>query len=134
MDVELNTLLLDTHIVHWASAEPERLSSAAARTIGNADQLAVASVTWYELAWLAINGRITPKQPVSSWLDELACTLVTVPLSPAIAVVACSLSSLFSGDPADRQIYATALDRGWPLVSKDSRIRDYGSEDVKVIW
>ena len=51
----MSTVLLDTHAVHWASAEPERLSAAAARAVDGAGQLAVASVTWYELAWLALN-------------------------------------------------------------------------------
>ena len=127
-------MLLDTHAVHWASAEPERLSAAAARAVGEADQLAVASVTWYELAWLALNGRIVPQRPVGSWLDDLARSLITVALTPAIAVTACSLPGSFSGDPADRQIYATAANLDWPLVSKDRRLRDYAGDDVEVVW
>ena len=127
-------MLLDTHAVHWASAEPERLSAAAARAVGEADQLAVASVTWYELAWLALNGRIVPQRPVGSWLDDLARSLITVALTPAIAVTACSLPGSFSGDPADRQIYATAANLGWTLVSKDRRLRDYAGDDVDVVW
>ena len=47
------TLLLDTHVLLWLGAEPDRLSSAAAVAIGQADELAVASITWFELAWLA---------------------------------------------------------------------------------
>ena len=130
----MSTVLLDTHAVHWASAEPERLSAAAARAVGEADQLAVASVTWYELAWLALNGRIVPQRPVGSWLDDLARSLITVALTPAIAVTACSLPGSFSGDPADRQIYATAANLGWPLVSKDRRLRDYVGDAVDVVW
>ena len=130
----MSTVLLDTHAVHWASAEPERLSAAAARAVGEADQLAVASVTWYELAWLALNGRIVPQRPVGSWLDDLARSLITVALTPAIAVTSCSLPEPFSGDPADRQIYATAANLGWPLVSKDRRLRDYAGDAVDVVW
>ena len=127
-------MLLVTHAVHWASAEPERLSAAAARAVGEADQLAVASVTWYELAWLALNGRIVPQRPVGSWLDDLARSLITVAFTPAIAVTACSLTGPFSGDPADLQIYATASNLGWTLVSKDRRLRDYAEGDVEVVW
>ena len=36
------------------------------------------------------------------------------------------------GDPADRLILATAQQLGCPLVSKDSRLRDY--PDVEIIW
>ena len=130
----MSTVLLDTHVAHWASAEPERLSPEAARVVGDAEQLAVASVTWYELAWLALNGRIVPQRPVASWLDELARPLITVPLTPAIALAACSLPRPFSGDPADRQIYATASNLGCRLVSKDSRLRAYAHGDVQVVW
>ena len=130
----MSTVLLDTHAVHWASAEPERLSAAAARAVDGADQLAVASVTWYELAWLALNGRIVPQRPVGAWLDDLARSLITVPLTPAIAVTACSLPGPFSGDPADRQVYATASNLGWTLVSKDRRMRDYAAGEVEVVW
>ena len=54
----MTTLLLDTHIVHWWSAEPDRLSRKAASAVTAADELAVAAISWWELAWLATNGRI----------------------------------------------------------------------------
>ena len=69
-----------------------------------------------------------------AWLDDLARSLITVPLTPAIAVTACSLPGPFSDDPADRQIYATAANLGWPLVSKDRRLQDYAEGDVEVVW
>ncbi len=37
------TVLLDTHIVQWWSAEPEKLSAAATEAITAADELAVAA-------------------------------------------------------------------------------------------
>jgi len=49
----VTTLLLDTHVVHWWSAEPQRVSEAAREALEQADELAVAAITWYELAWLA---------------------------------------------------------------------------------
>lgn len=130
----MSTLLLDTHVVHWAAAEPDRLSAAAARAICEADNLAIASVTWYELAWLANRGRIVPRQPVAQWLDELSRSLLTIPLTPAIALAAVSLPRTFDGDPADRQIYATAATSGWSVVSKDLRLRGFTDGDAEVIW
>ena len=47
------TLLVDTHVLQWWSAEPDRLSSPASEALENADELAVCTITWYELAWLA---------------------------------------------------------------------------------
>jgi PIN domain nuclease of toxin-antitoxin system len=64
----VTTVLLDSHVVHWWSAEPEKLSSAATREIDKADELAVNSITWFELAWLAHHARITLEVPIRSWL------------------------------------------------------------------
>ena len=45
----MSTVLLDSHVVHWWSAEPQKISAAAGREIEAADELAVNSVTWFEL-------------------------------------------------------------------------------------
>ena len=59
-------------MVHWWSAEPERISRAAAKALGDADELAIAAISWFELAWLAEHERIVLAIPVRSWLDQLA--------------------------------------------------------------
>lgn len=135
MGVRLNTLLVDTHALQWWSAEPERLSPAASAALQEADELAVAAITWYELAWLAHHGRISVSLPVDAWLRELARSVRTVALSPAIAAAAVTLPASFPNDPADRIIYATAVEHGWRLVTKDDRIRSHrGSPAVPTIW
>ncbi len=130
----MTTLLLDTHAVHWWSAEPERLSDAASEAIESADVLAVAAISWFELAWLAANGRIVITVPLRSWLDRLAEHLVTVPVDPAIAAAAVALPGSFPGDPADRLIYATAVERGLRLVTKDARLRAHASPRPVALW
>ncbi len=42
----------------------------------------------------------------------------------------------FPGDPADRLLYATARERGVPLVTKDERLRRHAREqrDLRVVW
>jgi PIN domain nuclease of toxin-antitoxin system len=121
------TVLLDSHVVHWWSAEPGRLSHAAAQAIDQADELAVASISWFELAWLATHGRISLTIPVHAWLDGLSGQVRTVGTTPSIAIAAVSLPSSFPGDPADRLIYATAVEGGWSLVTKDERLRGHRS-------
>jgi PIN domain nuclease of toxin-antitoxin system len=130
----LTTVLLDTHVLHWWSAESQRLSPAASRALTEADELAVASITWFELAWLARHERITLTVPVLSWLDELAAQVRTVGISPAIAAAAAFLPSSFPGDPADRLIYATAIEHGWPLITKDERLRRHKHPRKPAIW
>lgn len=130
----MSTVLLDTHVVHWWSAEPQRISRAAAKMLSEADELAIAAISWFELAWLAKHERIVLTIPVRSWLERLAGELRTVSITPAIADVAVSLPASFPGDPADRMIYATALEHGWRLVTKDRRLRDHRHTRAVAVW
>jgi PIN domain nuclease of toxin-antitoxin system len=106
----------------------------AQRTIEGADQLAVASVSWFELAWLVQRGRITLATPVRPWLERLARDVHTVPTTPAIAATAAELPRSFPSDPADRIIYATALEQGWSLVTKDERLLNHPRMPAIAIW
>jgi PIN domain nuclease of toxin-antitoxin system len=130
----VNTVLLDTHIVHWWSAEPDRISRAAAEALGDADELAVAAISWFELAWLARHERIVVTIPIRSWLEQLAGELRTVGVTPAVADIAVALPSSFPGDPADRLIYATAIEHGWQLITKDRRLRAHPHPRAVAVW
>ena len=134
MEAPLTTILLDSHVVHWWSAEPERVSPAAAKVLGEADELAVAAISWFELAWLAQRERITLTIPIRSWLERLAALVRTVPITPAIAATAVSLPTSFPGDPADRLIYATAIEHGWQLVTKDRKLRSHRHPRPLAVW
>jgi PIN domain nuclease of toxin-antitoxin system len=130
----VSTLVLDSHVVHWWSAEPDRISLAAGKAIGGADELAVADISWFELAWLAHHERILLTIPIASWLRQLATQVRTIPVTPAIASAAVSLPSSFPGDPADRLIYATAIENGWQLVTKDQRLREHRHPHPVAVW
>ena len=130
----MTTVLLDTHVVQWWSAEPERLSRRAGAALTGADELAVAGVTWYELARLATHGRIHLAVPVTAWLDRLADDVRTIGITPAIAAAAAALPASFSGDPADRLIYATAVENGWSLVTQDQRLRGHPHPRKVTLW
>jgi len=127
-------VLLDTHVVHWWSAEPERVSTPARKALEEADEFAVSAISWYELAWLARHERIAVTVPIRSWLQGLAAQLRTIGMTPAIADTAASLPSSFPGDPADRLIYATAIEHGLGLVTKDRSIRDHAHPQSLTIW
>lgn len=130
----MGAVLLDTHVVHWWSAEPRRVSASARRTLERADELAVAAISWFELAWLARNERILLTVPIRSWLDGLAVQLRTIGVTPAIADTAVSLPSSFPRDPADRLIYATAVEYDLPLVTKDRAIREHAHPRSRTVW
>jgi PIN domain nuclease of toxin-antitoxin system len=130
----VSTILLDTHALHWWSAEPNRLSKTAANAVEEVDELAVAAVSWFELAWMARNERITVTVPIRTWLERLSAEVRTIGIGPGIADTAVSLPSSFPGDPADRLIYATAIEHGWRVVTKDRRMREHRHTRVVAIW
>ncbi|HVC39797.1 MAG TPA: PIN domain-containing protein [Candidatus Dormibacteraeota bacterium] len=130
----MTTLLLDSHALQWWSAEPDRLSPPALAAIEAADELAVASISWFELAWLAEHQRILLSLPVRAWLAQLAELVRTLVISPAVAATAVALPASFPGDPADRLIYASALEHGLQLVTKDQRLRGHPQPRQVTIW
>lgn len=130
----MNALLLDTHAVHWWSAEPNRLSRTAQEALEAAEEVLVAAITWHELAWLARHERIVLDIPIRTWLEELSANVRTVGLTPAIADTAVSLPSSFPRDPADRLIYASAIEQGAKLVTKDGSIAKHDAPRSLVLW
>ena len=130
----MSLVLLDTHVLHWWSTEPERLSPDASRALDGADDLAVAAITWFELGWLAQHSRIVVSVPVRSWLERLATQVLTFGITPAIAATAVSLPASFPGDPADRLIYATAIEHGLRLVTKDGKLRAHPHPRPVALW
>lgn len=130
----MSAVLLDTHVAHWWSAEPERVSARAGAALDEAEELAVAAISWFELAWLAKHERILLNIPSRSWLAGLSAQVRTIGITPTIADTAVGLPSSFPGDPADRLIFATAIEHGLQLVTKDRAIRDYAHAGSVAIW
>jgi PIN domain nuclease of toxin-antitoxin system len=130
----LTTFLLDTHVVLWMTIAPEELSSPAREAIATATGIAVASVTWWEMAWLAHHGRVEFPKPVRSFMEEISEGIQTLPTTPAIGDTAVLLGDRFPGDPTDRIIYATAIEEGLQLVTKDQRMRNHPYPRQITIW
>ncbi len=130
----MSAVLLDTHVVHWWSAEPRRVSARASEALDEADELAVAAISWFELAWLARHERIVVNVPIRAWLLGLAAHVRTIGVTPAIADTAVALPSSFPGDPADRLIFGTAIEHGLQLATKDRAIRDHTHPRSVAIW
>ncbi|HZD37798.1 MAG TPA: PIN domain-containing protein [Actinomycetes bacterium] len=59
------------------------------------------------------------------------------PVTPQVAVGAAMLGAAgFHGDPADRYLYATALEHSVPLVTRDESIRSFADKagDLCTVW
>jgi PIN domain nuclease of toxin-antitoxin system len=119
-------ILLDTHVLVWMASDPKRLSAKARAAIREARQktgIAVASITLWELAWLAENGRIQVAMSVESFVRETVARVILKPMTPAIAALAVRMPENYPRDAADRIIGATALVEGMALVTADKQIR-----------
>jgi PIN domain nuclease of toxin-antitoxin system len=133
-------ILLDTHVLYWMANESKRLSQRAREAIRKATQeqerhsagIAAATITVWELAWLAENGRITVTGSVESFVRETVARVILRSVTPEIAALAVTLPERFPKDPADRLIAATAMAEGMALVTADTRIRR--SKVVETIW
>ncbi len=128
-------ILLDTHVLIWMASDPKRLSRKAREAIRDARQktgVAVATITLWELAWLAENGRIRVAGSVESFVRETASRVILQPITAEIAALAVQLPAGFPKDPADQLIAATAMVEGAPLVTADERIRQ--AKVVQTIW
>lgn len=128
-------ILLDTHVLIWLVNEPEKLSAKAAEAIRASSRqggLAIAAITLWELAWLATHGRIAVSGTADAFVEKISSRTAICPITTKIAVLANQLPSSYSKDPCDRLIGATALDKGIPLLTKDTQIRN--SRLINCIW
>jgi len=127
--------LLDTHVLLWMASDDKQLSRRAREAIHKARQdagIAVATITVWEIAWLAHHQRIVVAGSVESFVREIVARVILRPVTPEIAALAVCLPDEFPKDPADRLIAATAMVEGMALVTADMRIRR--SKVVETVW
>jgi PIN domain nuclease of toxin-antitoxin system len=130
-------ILLDTHVLYWAAAEPQRLSRSAARVIekaASAGDALVSSVTLYELAGMVRRGQVRAPGPPQAAVEKVvhAVRASVHEITPEIAVLAQYFPDDFPHDPMDRLIAATARALGIALVTKDERLIE--SALLATIW
>jgi PIN domain nuclease of toxin-antitoxin system len=125
-------ILIDTHALIWAVNNERRLGRGARARIDAATAdgvLFVSAITPWEIAMLAHRGRLTLGRETAAWIDAVLAApgVVVAPIEPMIAVDSVSLPDYIRADPADRIIIATARHHGWPILTADQAILDYGA-------
>jgi PIN domain nuclease of toxin-antitoxin system len=131
-------LVLDTHV--WVAVAIGRpiIAPKVVRRIDAASAaglLHVAAITLWEVARLAVDGKLKLGRPTLEWIRAAvrSTRVEVIPLLPEIAVDSTELPA-FHGDPADRMIVATARHLGATLVTRDGKILDYGeTRNVRVL-
>lgn len=136
------SILLDTHTWIWHLTDRKSLSEAAREGIDNEYHLyqagrngrvAVSAISVWELFTLAKKGRLELSVPPAAFSTNTRRDPVMnfVPIDESIARRCVELPDIHQ-DPADRLILSTAVEMGWPVVSRDKRFPEYGT--VTVIW
>ncbi len=89
------------------------------------ESLAIATISFWEIATLCRRGRLKIGQPIAIWRRSLFdLGLQEVPLDGEIAIVAGELEGLHGG-PADRIIIATSILSDATLLTADQSILDW---------
>jgi PIN domain nuclease of toxin-antitoxin system len=120
------TYLLDTHVLVWASATPERLG-AAEQVLADADRRIVSAVCVWELAVKQRLGKLALGSDVRTWTRRVTTELALDHL-PVTADHAAAVEHLpdVHRDPFDRLLVAQAVAEGAVLLTADRRLTAYG--------
>ncbi len=122
--IERLRLLLDTHIILWSAAEPEKLSQNITEELKNdSNELWYSPISVWEILLLAEKGRISLGADIEKSVREI---FRKIPLNEATLNHEVAIQSRFvrlpHQDPADRFLAATAIVFDLTLVTADSRI------------
>ena len=116
-------LLLDTHALLWALADPDELSVRARSLIVDPKSVVFASaVSAWEIAIKKRLGKLKAPDDLLEQLEAHRFTTLDIRFSHALAVE--SLPGIHD-DPFDRLLVAQAQIERLTLVTRDTRIRRY---------
>jgi PIN domain nuclease of toxin-antitoxin system len=117
-------LLLDTHVVLWALADPGQLSAEARSRIADpANTVAVSAASAWEIAIKIAAGRLKFDGDFGQALAD--ADFLALPITVEHALTAGGLPP-HHGDPFDRMLVAQSMVDGWTLVTRDRVLPAYG--------
>ena len=116
-------LLLDTHLLLWAMAEPTRLSRSARTRIENAHVYVSAASIW-EIAIKASGGKLKISSRMALEAIE-PMGFLPLPVTGEHAAHVYTLP-LLHRDPFDRVLVAQAQFEGMRLMTNDAVLKSYG--------
>ena len=128
-------IVLDTHAWIWWATDTGDLSQGASETIEAANRIGICTISCWEVAQLVGRKRLQLTLGVERWVRRALADprVVVLGLDATTAVHAGGLDyGNFPGDPADRIIYATAVEHGVRLVTRDAAISAF--DPARVTW
>ena len=127
----MDGILLDTHTWIWLIAEDNQISLPTKQIVATAQKKNVlfgSVISIWEAANLVAKGRVRLGAGIEEWMDQSFSDngIQLLSLSPAIAVESTRLPGNLHRDPADRILAATARIEGLTLLTRDTRLLEYG--------
>lgn len=124
-------LLLDTHVVVWWFAGSKRLGSETRRVITSANaEIFVSAASWWELAIKTALGKLAFDLGRARDIlrrNEIAMLAVTFDHADRAATL-----PDHHKDPFDRMLVAQAITEDLLLLTRDARLKPYGSNVLLV--
>lgn len=134
-----NPIILDTHVILWSLLQPEEITDSVKQIISDAQnqgKLLLSSISLWEIAMLKVKKRINIYEPIKEFLKSIESIegIEIVGISSDIAAESTLLVDNFHGDPADRIIAATAINKSTHLLTRDKQILSWAElGNVRVI-
>lgn len=121
-------ILLDTHVLVRYLAGDRKLGRRAVAAIDKAlalDEVFVSAISFWEVAMLVRRGRLELDTTVAAFrVLALRHGIQEQPVDGELAIAAAELPDTH-GDPADRMLVATAIERGLTLLTADETLLDW---------
>jgi PIN domain nuclease of toxin-antitoxin system len=118
-------ILLDTHAAIWLVTDDPSLGKHSRSMIADAraaDELAISSISFWEIAMLISRGRLRALDTAEVMRARITTSTVReIDLTGEIAVAAVALKNLHA-DPADRFVVATAIAANAVLMTADAKL------------
>jgi PIN domain nuclease of toxin-antitoxin system len=122
-------MILDTCALLWIAggSTADRISGRTLDLIDKAPVVYVSAISGFEIGTKAGSGKLILPVSPAEWFDAVLHFhhIQPLDLSLDLCLRAAELPK-FHKDPCDRFIIATALMMDMPVVTSDSRFRDYG--------
>ena len=119
--------LLDTHVLLWSLAEPERLRARHREVLSRDAALLVSHASLWEIEIEASLGKLTRPDGFMRRIESLGAELLPITLDHISAV---GRLPHHHGDPFDRMLIAQAVVERLPIVTAD---RAFAAYDVRVL-
>jgi len=122
-------LLLDTHVLLWALADPPRLGPAHDLIVEGRNEVHVSAASAWEITIKRGLGKLRAPKDLPEQLRAARFTTLDITLAHALAVG--ELPDLHR-DPFDRILIAQARTEGLTLITADPQITAYDIDHLKI--